>query len=80
MEARKRLLRKGRGMPSIFSSPDIPKPQPPIIPKVEDMATDNAARTEKARRMRSLGKQQSIFAGNVTSSPTLLTTKLGGGG
>lgn len=66
-------------MSSLFSTPDIPKPTPVPIPKVDDSSVQNAAEAERLRKLRSLGKQQSIFAGDLNTSPNLLTTKLGGG-
>jgi len=61
-------------------APDTPKIP---APKVDDATTENAANAERMRRMRALGKQQSIFAGESAgryagggSMPTL--SKLGG--
>jgi hypothetical protein len=61
------------------STPDIPKPSLPPQPKVDDSSAVNAAQAERLRRMKAKGKQQSIFAGDLSSSPVLLSTKLGGG-
>lgn len=61
-------------MPSLFSSPDIPEPKLPPPPKVDDNTLSNAADAERMRRMRALGKQQSIFAGELGPAPVLRAT------
>ena len=67
-------------MGSLFGgTPDIPKPVLPPQPKVDDSSAMNAGQAEKLRRMKAKGKQASIFAGELSDSPVLLSTKLGGG-
>ena len=66
-------------MGALFSPPDIPKPSIPQPAKVDDNTTQNAVTAERLRRMRAVGKQQSIFAGDSLGAPNLITSKLGGG-
>ena len=66
-------------MTALFSSPktpDIPQPVVPDQPKAVDQAVDNAGNAERLRRMRALGKQKSIFAGDMMM-PTLSQSTLG---
>lgn len=64
-------------MGSLFSSPKIPEPVLPPPPKVEDEAIPNAAKAERLRRLRALGKQKSIFAGETGSPASVLRPTLG---
>lgn len=63
-------------MGSLFSTPSVPEPKLPPPPKVDDDSLQNAAQAEKLRRSRALGKQQSIFAGEL-SAPNVLRSTLG---
>jgi hypothetical protein len=64
-------------MGSLFSSPEPPEPKLPPPPKVEDEAIPNAEKAERLRRLRSIGKQQSIFAGEIGTSANVLRPTLG---
>lgn len=64
-------------MASLFSSPDIPEPKLPMPPKVDDNTLQNASNSEKQRRARALGKQQSIFAGDLMGAAPVLRPTLG---
>lgn len=61
-------------MGSLFSTPSVPEPKLPPPPKVDDDSLQNAAQSERLRRARSIGKQQSIFAGELTAPNTLKAT------
>lgn len=66
----------------LFGGPDIPQPQLPNQPRVDDSGVQDAGRAELLRRARALGKQKTVVAGDLGgygnySAPTLLT-KLGG--
>lgn len=64
-------------MGALFSSPKIPEPTLPPPPKIEDEAIPNAANAERLRRLRAMGKQKSIFAGESTGSASVLRPTLG---
>ena len=68
-------------MGSLFGgSPDMPTPQTANQPIQADASIDNASQAERVRRLRALGKQQSIFAGESGGIPggSIGVTKLGG--
>jgi len=56
-------------MSALFSGPpDIPTPPPavaPPSPKQDDSTGENAANAERLRRLRALGKQKSVYAGEL---------------
>jgi hypothetical protein len=64
-------------MGGLFSKPDIPEPKLPPPPKVQDQALENAERAERIRRLRAIGKQQSIFAGETATGVKTLSPTLG---
>ena len=50
---------------------------PEPMPKVEDLTTENAARSERLRRLRAYGSTNTIMAGNA-GAPSVVRKTLGG--
>ena len=60
--------------------PEIQKVEPAAQATQTDLAVDNASQVEKLRRLRAVGKQKSIIAGELGAIPSgnLSVSHLGG--